>query len=98
MAKYFRIAIQRNSDTLHLKLIGEFDGSSARELFNIIQKNCNGASRIFIYTSSLKRIHPFERQIFVSNLNSLSKKFIEFGLMGDKAGQLVLGHGEIKAI
>ncbi len=98
MAKYFRIAIQRNSDTLHLKLTGEFDGSSARELLNSIQKNCNGASRIFIYTSSLRRIHPFERQIFVSNLNSISRKFIEFGLMGDKAGQLVLGHSEIKAI
>lgn len=98
MAKYFRIAIQRNKDTLHLKLTGEFDGNAARELLNIIQKNCNRASRIFIHTSSLRRIHPFERQIFVSSLNSISKKFIEFGFMGDKAGQLLLGHGEIKAI
>jgi hypothetical protein len=55
MAKYFRIAIQRSSDTLHLKLIGEFDGRSAHELLNTIQKNRNGASRIFIHTSSLKR-------------------------------------------
>ena len=94
MSANFRIALHRNSENLHLKLMGDFDGDSACELLNMLRKNSNNFRRVFIHTSSLKRVHPFGRHIFVSNLNSMSKQFIEFAFLGDKARELVLGHSE----
>jgi hypothetical protein len=48
MASNFRISTHRNSESLHLKLVGDFDGSSAFELINVLKKNWNGAYRVFI--------------------------------------------------
>jgi len=35
----FKILAHRNSDNLHLKLEGDFDGRSALELINYLKKN-----------------------------------------------------------
>lgn len=58
MASNFRISTHRSSESLHLKLVGDFDGSSAFELINVLKKNWNGAYRVFIHTDSLKDINP----------------------------------------
>lgn len=67
MASNFRILFHRNSDNLHLKLAGDFDGSSALELLNVIKQKCSGASKVIIHTSSLKNIHPFGLATFQQN-------------------------------
>jgi len=46
MASNFRIFLQQNSDNLHVKLSGDFDGSSAHQLINMI-KNYNGRAVLF---------------------------------------------------
>ena len=48
MASNFKILVHRNSDSLHLKLVGDFDGTSAHELLNSLTKNARGVRRVFI--------------------------------------------------
>jgi anti-anti-sigma regulatory factor len=74
MASNFRIVIHQNSDSLHLKLMGDFDGSSAHELLNTMRSHCVVVNKIFIHTSGLKAIHPFGRAVFQRNLSSLGKQ------------------------
>jgi hypothetical protein len=45
-------------------LAGDFDGSSAHELFNTLIEHGAGYYQIFIDTNELKTIHPFDIEIF----------------------------------
>ena len=74
MAANFRILIHRNSDNVHLKLMGDFDGKSAHEVLHELKKNCHFASKVFIHTSCLKHIYPFGRYIFQNNLDFLYRQ------------------------
>jgi len=71
MAKNFRITIHQNSDNLHLMLDGDFDGNSAYELLNILEKRCRFISRAFIHTNGLRHVHPFGSSLFQSHLPDL---------------------------
>ena len=88
MALNFRISIHRNSRNLHLKLVGDFDGSSAHELLHVLEENCNGATRVFIHTSSLEHIHPFGRNIFHNNLGVMNRQSVALLFTGENADQL----------
>jgi len=50
MASRFRIFLHQNSDNLHLKLSGEFDGSSAYQLINAIKNHNGKAGNIYVHT------------------------------------------------
>lgn len=71
MASNFKILVHRNTENLHLTLLGDFDGTSACELLNILKKKCNGADRVFIHTSGLKKIYPFGQSTFLLVLSLL---------------------------
>ena len=86
MALNFRILIHRNSDNLHLKLLGDFDGSSAHEVLESLRKNYQGISKIFIHTNSLKEIHPFGRNVFHNNLDFVNGKSISLLFTEENAG------------
>jgi len=58
VAPSFRILIHRSSESLHLKLLGDFDGGSASLLANTIARYRFGASKIFVHTSGLNSVHP----------------------------------------
>lgn len=90
MAANFKIFVHKNSENLHLKLIGDFDGSSAHELLNVLKSNCIGASKVFIHTSCLKHIYPFGREIFHKKLEALNKWSISVLFTGEEAPQLAL--------
>ncbi|MGB5157888.1 hypothetical protein [Desulfobacterium sp. N47] len=64
MASNFRIIVQQNKGSLHVDLIGEFDGFSAIELIDVLKNNCDKVKNIFINTSSLFLIHPLALDIF----------------------------------
>ena len=89
MAKNFKIYVHRNSENVHLKLIGDFDGSSAHELLNSLKKNCYKTSMIFVHTSCLKQIHPFGRDVFRNNLDILKGMSKAVLFTGEDASQLV---------
>jgi len=89
MAINFKILVHRNSENVHLKLVGDFDGSSAYELLNTLKSKCNGASKIFVHTSCLKQIYSFGREVFNNNCNILKGRFNAVFFTGEDASQLV---------
>ena len=75
MASNFKIYSFKTSDSLHLKLSGDFDGSSAYELINTIANYDKGLHEIFINTHDLNSIHPFGIEVFQKRLGALKKQF-----------------------
>ena len=88
MASNFKILIHRSSDNLHLKLMGDFDGSSAYQLINVLKKANPGVSKIFIHTSCLRKIIPFGRNVFIHNLRPLKNDPFTLVFTGDHASEL----------
>lgn len=89
MATNFRITLHQNSDNLHLRLDGDFDGNSACELLNILEKRCRFTSRAFIHTNGLMHIYPLGSSVFRSHLNELKHcKHMLLEFTGDYAQEL----------
>lgn len=89
MASNFKIIIHQNEDDLYLNLIGDFDGSSAWELFNSLKEHSCGISRIFINTRYLNLIYPFGKRILQKNLCDFVGKYVRVIFTGEKAAELV---------
>jgi anti-anti-sigma regulatory factor len=70
MASNFNIYILKTRENLHLRLTGDFDGSSAYELINKISEYGNSFYKIFIDINDLNSIHPFGREVFKKRLGS----------------------------
>jgi len=87
MATNFRIAASRNGETLHLKLMGDFDGISAHELLDTLKKRVVHASRIFLDTNNLKDIYPFGLNVFYTNLHTLKDRSVELIFTGENASK-----------
>ena len=71
MANNFKFLSNRVTDKIRLKLYGDFDGSSACELINILKDYRSGCNQIFIDTNNLNTIHPFGMDVFRRNLSTL---------------------------
>jgi len=87
MATNFKIDVHRNDEDLHLKLRGDFDGTSAYELLDIVRKRAAHTSRVFVHTSNLRDIHPFGLHVFRSNLDILKGQSVEFVFTGENASR-----------
>ena len=86
MASNFTISVHKDSDSLELKLAGDFDGTSACELPNVLKEKCDGGvTRVAVNTSRLKEIYPFGRDTFQRNLYTLKGKRIRLAFTGDNA-------------
>jgi len=68
MSLNFKILAHRNSDNLHLKLSGDFDGQAAGELLDAILRYGFSAVRIFVHTDGLSCVHPDGKALFWSGL------------------------------
>lgn len=88
MASNFKIATHKDSDSLHLKLMGDFDGTSAYELLNVLKKKFRGIHRVFIHTGSLKKIYPFGLNTFHSRFSELNRHSIQILFTGENASQI----------
>ena len=88
MTSNFGIAIHRDSDNVHLKLIGDFDGASAFTLLKTLKRNCRKASKVFIHCDCLKEIHPFGVAVFHHNLDALKGQSIRMVFTGENASLL----------
>ena len=87
MASNFKISRHRNSDHLHLKLIGDFDGSSAFELIRALENSKAGMKKIFIHTCNLSSIQSFGQEVFLKNFHipkSMLPNIIFTGEHGDQ--------------
>ena len=88
METNFNIYIHRSSENLHLKLKGDFDGSSAYELLDVLKKNFHSASRVFIHTNCLNNICSFGCNVFHNNLDLLNEVSAPLVFTGEYASQL----------
>jgi hypothetical protein len=88
MAKNFRVLVHRGRTSLHLKPVGDLDGSSAHVLINTLKNNIRGVSRVFVHTGSLKKIDPFGRDVFQSNLDSSGGRITQIIFTGENASEL----------
>ena len=88
MASNFRILRHQNGDNLHLKLAGDFDGTSAWEVFNTLKKERPKVSKIIIHCSCLDVVDPFGRDVFQDNMKTLGNNVTDFLFTGEKSKQL----------
>jgi len=89
MASNFKVSTHRNSEHLHLQLIGDFDGISAHQLIDVMEENCKNANKVFIHTNSLRRIHPFGCSIFHHHFNAIKPPSMPILFTGDNANKFV---------
>jgi len=73
MAANFQILSYKTRDSLHLKLNGDFDGTSAYELINTIKDHGSNFYQIFIDTNNLRTIYTFGRNVLQKNFGDLEK-------------------------
>jgi len=85
MAQNFKISIHRKIDNLSIRLMGDFDGNSAWELINAIRENLNNSKFKQIDTSKLKKVYPFGREVFKSNLLIVKDRRIRIQFSGPNA-------------
>jgi hypothetical protein len=98
MASNFKIYCHQNNGDLHLKLLGDFDGSSAYELINTLMKYQGDARRIFIHTFALSSVHPFGLNVFQKNcsIKKLSQTLTFTGEYADKIALHMKSSGSCK--
>ncbi|MBW2312012.1 MAG: hypothetical protein JRF35_13235 [Deltaproteobacteria bacterium] len=88
MSKDFQIFVHNNDGNLHLKLMGDLDEDSAREVLKTVRGRSHAASRVFIHTSGLRRIYPEAQKVFHENNDFMELQTIPVMFTGEKAGQL----------
>jgi len=93
MASNFRIYCHQNKDNLHLKLIGDFDGSSAYELINTLKKYRGIVRRVFIHTCFLSSVYSFGLDVFQKSC-TIKKLSRILTFTGEYANELA-PHGSI---
>ena len=73
MASNFQVFSNKNRDSLHLHMYGDFDGMSASELIDALKKQSSDYFEVFIDTSNLDTIHPFGLDVFQKQINRLTQ-------------------------
>lgn len=88
MASNFRVVVWREGESVHLKLVGDFDGSSACELVETVKDHSVGAHRVLICTNSLKTVYPFGVHVFEKKLGELKHSLFRIVFTGPHAKKL----------
>lgn len=86
MANNFHIFQHKTKESLHIKLTGDFDGSSASELINLV-KNQNSCYQIFINTTEVKTIDPFGLDVLQNRLSEIRDQGPGVIFIGKNIGQ-----------
>ena len=89
MASNFEIYSFKTKNSLHLKLAGDFDGSSAYDLIHTLTKHSKGFYEIFIDTDDLNSIHPFGREVFQKRFGALKNQFHGITFVGRNGHKIV---------
>ena len=75
MAGNFKISVIKANDHVLLKLNGDFDGSSACELLNMLNNGqISGIDKIVVDMASLQHIDPFGLKVLRSRLHELKSR------------------------
>lgn len=88
MPSDFKILSHLNSGYLHLKLVGDFDHASAKQLMELLWNYCRKVSTIIIHTDCVKRIVPMDLQEFRREFERMKSEPVQFILTGEHAALL----------
>ena len=91
MARNFNIYSFKTRDSLHLKLAGDFDGSSAHELINVLLDHSRDCFDIFIDTDGLKSVHPFGIEVFKKNMGATMLTIKNLVFIGSNGNKIEIG-------
>ena len=91
MASNFEVSVDKKSKGSGLKLVGDFDATSAYELIYAIKKLPDDILRISIHTDGLKRINPFGLDVFHRNMSPLGGQSKKIVFTGNKASHISPG-------
>ena len=83
MAVNFRILQFKNTNSVHLSLNGDFDGSSAHELINTLESYDSDVHQVFINTNGLTSVHPFGQVVLYRKLPVVRKGGRNLVFLGD---------------
>lgn len=98
MAANFRISAHRKSDGLHLKLMGDFDGTSACELLNALREKPKRTERVIIHTCGLREICRFGKDTFQKNLHTLKGRLIRLVFTGKSSADIAPEENKLSSI
>ena len=88
MAANFEICVNREEHTLNLKLMGDFDGTSANELIEVLKGNRSGVTMAMIETNGLERLDPTGKKMFHREVHTLKDFCYRLVFTGRNASQL----------
>lgn len=68
-----------------MKLLGDFDSASARELLAALRGNCANARKIFVHTNGIGSVHPSGGELFEKDFSLPRNQCGEIIFTGEKA-------------
>ena len=74
---------------MHLKLIGDFDGSSAYQLVDKLKEYCIKSDHVIIDTDALSEIHTFGLNILSYHMLKLKGSLTNISFVGAYADRMV---------
>ena len=76
MAKNFRMLSDKtNNHSVRIQLQGDFDGTSAHELANLLDTYRASYPRVAIDTEGLNKIHSYGLTVFIIRMKSMRKSW-----------------------
>ena len=90
MASNFKLFSHKTGDSLHLKLFGDFDGSSAHELIDTLKIYSSGFYLVFVDTDDLEVIHSFGKDVFQKYYRFVDTRFKNIIFIGRNKLKLTL--------
>lgn len=83
MARNFRVAVSHHDHKcLHLRLTGDFDGSAAYGLIDILKENGKAKKRIVIDTDGLRNVYTFGVVVFSKFRTPKKNEFADIRFTG----------------
>lgn len=83
MAKRFHVSARETSyQSLALRLYGDFDGSSAWELINLLDESVKKNETVAIDTNGLKTIDAFGLAVFLPQMSKLNNTRADIQITG----------------
>ena len=89
MGAYFRVSVRRKKKNMHLRLIGDFDGSSAYQLVDKLKEYCIKSDHVIIDTDALREIHTFGLSILSYHMLKFKGPLSNITFVGEYADRMV---------
>ncbi len=80
--KFHVRARELGSQSLALRLFGDFDASSACELINVLDKSVKKSSKVAIDTDGLRTINAFGMDVFLPRMSTLNNTRADIQVTG----------------